>query len=254
MHFYARWRTDFDVPTRPFKDMRWVEVTGRGRYVGTALAITNPWTDWWGEGDEKIYVDGENFPSHFGTGTEDYFGYAWGSPQLYTHAYHAQPRCDGPGTFGHNSEVRWHIFDDIPFTKSIIFDLELWHWKVGRVPAYTRTAYYYARPGAKDDHEPITPSMLRVPAKPPRPLASAHHLAAGDGCNAFGHTENIPAFRCGGKRIACTSGQKTSWHVGNLPMCTQLEVSDEKIACENPCGFAVWRALDMRHSMHCRTG
>jgi len=174
MHFYVRWRMDFDVPTRPFKDMRWVEVTGRGRYVGTALAITNPWTDWWGEGDEKIYVDGENFPSHFGTGTEDYFGYAWGSPQLYTHAYHAQPRCDGPGTFGHNSEVRWHIFDDIPFTKSIIFDLELWHWKVGRVPAYTRTAYYYARPGAKDDHEPITPSMLMVPAKPPRPLASAH--------------------------------------------------------------------------------
>ena len=33
---------------------------------------------WWGEGDEKIWVDGESFPSIFGTGTEDYFGGAWG--------------------------------------------------------------------------------------------------------------------------------------------------------------------------------
>jgi hypothetical protein len=37
-------------------------------------------------------------------------------------------------------------------------------------------------------------------------------------------------------------------------MCASSEVSDEKIACENPCGFAVSRAFDMRHFMHCRTG
>ncbi|MGQ9696821.1 MAG: glycoside hydrolase family 172 protein [Armatimonadota bacterium] len=169
-HFYARWRADFDVPTRPFRDMRWVEVSGAGRYVGSTLEITNPWSDWWGEGDEKIYVDGEAFPSYFGTGTEDYFGYAWGSPQLYTHAYHAQPRCDGPGTFGHNSEVRWHLFDDIPFAKGIIFDLELWHWREGRVPIYARMAYYYAKPGAVDDHPPVARGALRMPVKPARPL------------------------------------------------------------------------------------
>lgn len=170
LHFHAVWRADFDVPTRPFRDMRWVEVSGAGRYVGSTLEITNPWKDWWGEGDEKIYVDGESFPSYFGTGTEDYFGYAWGSPQLYTHVYHAQPRCDGPGTFGHNSEVRWHLFDDIPFTKSIIFDLELWHWREGRVPIYARTAYYYAKPGAVDDHPPVTQDAVRMPAKPAQPL------------------------------------------------------------------------------------
>ena len=37
----------------------------------------NPVEAWWGEGDEKVFVDGEKFPSHFGTGTEDYYGYAW---------------------------------------------------------------------------------------------------------------------------------------------------------------------------------
>jgi hypothetical protein len=38
----------------------------------------NPVTIWWGEGDEKIWVDGEAFPSIFGTGTEDYYAYSWG--------------------------------------------------------------------------------------------------------------------------------------------------------------------------------
>ncbi len=37
---------------------------------------------WWGEGDEKIYIDENDlkrkFPSHFGTGTEDYYGWAGG--------------------------------------------------------------------------------------------------------------------------------------------------------------------------------
>ena len=45
------------------------------------LHLINYHRGWWGEGDEKIYVDGEDFPSHFGTGTEDYYGYAWCRPE-----------------------------------------------------------------------------------------------------------------------------------------------------------------------------
>jgi phage protein U len=45
---------------------------GRRVYVGDTLTIMNPEEQWWGEGDEKIWVDGEDFPSLFGTGTEDY--------------------------------------------------------------------------------------------------------------------------------------------------------------------------------------
>ena len=54
-----------------------------------------PGAAWWGEGDEKIYVDGEAFPSLFGTGTEDYFGYAWSTTETFAHAYHAQTRAPG---------------------------------------------------------------------------------------------------------------------------------------------------------------
>ena len=54
-------------------DVNYVTLNGRGVYVGDGITLFNPdLYFWWGEGDEKVYVDHENFPSHIGTGTEDY--------------------------------------------------------------------------------------------------------------------------------------------------------------------------------------
>jgi hypothetical protein len=155
MHFHARWRAQFDVPTRPMVDWNYLTARGRGVFAGVAFAIDNPVKDWWGEGDEKIYVDGESFPSHFGTGTEDYYGYAWCWPALFTHAYHAQPRCDGPGNYGRTSVNRFHILDRIPFTKDFRFDMELWHWNANCKVNMAVVAYWYARPGATDGFPPL---------------------------------------------------------------------------------------------------
>jgi hypothetical protein len=155
MHFHARWKIDFDASTRPMFDWNYLDATGRGVFAGAAFFIDNPSKAWWGEGDEKIYVDGEKFPSHFGTGTEDYYGYAWCSPERFTHAYHAQPRCDGPANYGRTSVNRFHILDRIPFEKSYKFDMEIWHWAECKVNI-ALTAYYYAVPGAKDTFKPIT--------------------------------------------------------------------------------------------------
>lgn len=71
MYFHAGWRGQYPVPTRPYSDWNYVTLNGRGVYVGDTLTIMNPVERWWGEGDEKIWVDGEDFPSIFGTGTED---------------------------------------------------------------------------------------------------------------------------------------------------------------------------------------
>jgi hypothetical protein len=100
-------------------------------------------------------VDGEAFPSHFGTGTEDYYGYAWCWPARFTHAYHAQPRCDGPGNYGRTSVNRFHILDRIPFTRDFKFDMELWHWHATCKVNLAVVAYWYARPGATDTFKPI---------------------------------------------------------------------------------------------------
>lgn len=167
MYFHAGWRVARDVPTRPFQDWNYTTVQGKGVFAGAAFAIANPVKTWWGEGDEKIYVDGETFPSHFGTGTEDYYGYAWGSNQLFTHAYHNQPRCDGPVNYGWTAVNRWHILDRIPFRQDFRFDMELWHWWEGRAPEMSVVTYWYARPGATTNRTTPVPADLRVTTLPP---------------------------------------------------------------------------------------
>ena len=67
-----------------------LKTEGRGRFCGVMLHVWNPRGGWWGEGDEKFFVDGEKFPSTFGTGSEDYFGYAWCHPGLFQRPFHAQ--------------------------------------------------------------------------------------------------------------------------------------------------------------------
>ena len=96
MYFHAKWRTA-DMKTRPFHDWTYCDLKGKGVFVGDMLSIMSPVGAWWGEGDEKIFVDGEKFPSWFGTGSEDYYGYAWSNPEPFQHPYHNQTRCDGKG-------------------------------------------------------------------------------------------------------------------------------------------------------------
>jgi hypothetical protein len=130
----------------------------------------NPVRAWWGEGDEKIYVDGESFPSWFGTGSEDYYGYAWSDPKPFQHAYHNQTRCDGPGNQGHTSVNRFHILDAIPFTKTFRFDMEFWHWTPNIEVPHAATSYWYARPGSTDDFkEPDASVLTALPAAPTAP-------------------------------------------------------------------------------------
>jgi len=168
LYFHAKWRAQFDIPTQPRQDWTYLAVDGQGRFVGDMLHVTNPVKDWWGEGDEKIYVDGEAFPSHFGTGTEDYYGYAWCNNERFVHAYHNQPRCDGPGNYGHTCVSRFHILDNIPFSKDFKFDMEVWHWADVKVNM-AATSYWYARPGAKDGFDAIDPAALRIATPPPLP-------------------------------------------------------------------------------------
>jgi hypothetical protein len=94
-------------------------------------------------------VDGEAFPSWFGTGSEDYFGYAWCSTELFTHAFHAQPLAEGPGNANYSSVNRWHIADNIPFQQSYRMAIE----NYGGDKDYAAVAYWYQAPGGTDFFE-----------------------------------------------------------------------------------------------------
>ena len=155
MHFHATWRQLTEVDTRGKKDMtgqnafdvNYVTAHGKGVYVGDTLTVFNGAAAWWGEGDEKIFVDGEEFPSHFGTGTEDYYGYAWCKAEFFQAPFHAQPEGGGNMAGGFSVNSRYRGLDAIPFLRSIQFDMELWHWADTKIN-YAPTAFWYARPGA----------------------------------------------------------------------------------------------------------
>jgi len=180
--FHAKWRIQKDLPARPMTDWTHLQATGKGRFVGGALHVVNSVRDWWGEGDEKIYVDGEKFPSHFGTGSEDYYGYAWCCPERFVHAYHNQPSCQGPGNYGNTSVNRFHIIDDIPFTTAFKFDLENWHGsdKPEAKTARAAVSYWYARPGGTDFFKPIARQDVKLIDVPPYQIPSVAGAIEGE--------------------------------------------------------------------------
>jgi hypothetical protein len=210
--FHAKWRGEFDVPSDPKFDWNYLTASGQGVFAGVAFTIDNPVRDWWGEGDEKIYVDGETFPSHFGTGTEDYYGYAWCFPALFTHAYHNQTRCDGPGNYGRTAVNRWHILDRIPFTRDFRFDMELWHWKSCKNNLGV-TSYWYARPGATDAFKPIAAADLVVRPMPEYQVPKVKGAIEGEKMTILKQT-GTP----GPQDWETTSGgQHLWWHGGQQP-------------------------------------
>lgn len=148
LHFHAQWRMKSQRTKRATgtEDFTFCDIKGPGFYVGDNIVLRNADPAWWGEGDEKIFVDGEKFPSHFGTGTEDYYGYAWCTPEYFSKPFNAQPQASGPQNAGLVTNVRERSLDMIPFRSSLKFDMEIWHWVEADLD-YASTALFYAKPG-----------------------------------------------------------------------------------------------------------
>lgn len=181
--FHAAWHAPETFPSEPFHDWNLVTIEGNGLYVGNALNVVNRSTGWWGEGDEKIYVDGEAFPSHFGTGTEDYYGYAWCSNETFSTAFVGQTTSATHKSFGHASLYRFHVLDPIPFEQSLRFDLEIRHWGDPVDVTYDAVSYWYARPGSRAMHPEAPPDAYRIPTldvAPPADVPEGPYVCGGE--------------------------------------------------------------------------
>jgi len=153
--FHAKWHRDSFLPEDPERrkiDWTMLKTEGRGRFCGVMLHVWNPRGGWWGEGDEKFFVDGEKFPSTFGTGAEAYFGYAWCNPTLFENCYHNQ--TISMNNKGHISVNRWHITDNVPFQKSFEAAIEKYYPNT-KPTLYAATTYWYQAAGQKDPYEPV---------------------------------------------------------------------------------------------------
>lgn len=165
MHFHTNWRQECDLPVKPNRDWRYLGATGRGVLVGDTLAVFNHTRAWYGEGDEKIRVDGESLPSHLGTGLEDYYNASWAPVVLYHTPWASAVRADHISSVGHNTFTRTRNLDGIPFTRSLDFDMEIIHWRDDARVNFAAATYWYAFPGAKAAAPPSPEEVARaIPA------------------------------------------------------------------------------------------
>ena len=118
-----------------------LETEGKGHYVGCNLAVRHFHDMWWGEGDDMIFIDDDTWPpSVHGTGSEDYFGNAWGMQRT---AFPMNGSIinekDVPG-FQHS--YRFHITDPVRFEKRIKVTMEHGHAN-HLADDWASTAYWY---------------------------------------------------------------------------------------------------------------
>ncbi len=153
-HFHCKWHRDTEMLSEDrWPDWLMLRTTGRGRFMGVMLHVWNPRGGWWGEGDEKFFVDGEKFPSTFGTGSEDYFGYAWCHPGLFQRPFHAQTMT--MGNKGHQSVLRWHLADNVPFQDSFEATIEKYYRTEEKGTLYAATVCWYLAPDGTDPYGPV---------------------------------------------------------------------------------------------------
>ena len=172
-YFYARYRQEY--PARSGDDYLILETEGKGHYVGTVMAVRTRSPSWFGEGDEKIYIDGEQDPSIWGTGTEDYFLSAWGLQSGVNTPYFGTVYFDQWGIVGgHTSAFRWHLADPLVFNSKIRVTIEHYGWispdenKEQRAHSwnereddYATVAFWY-QTGTPSVADPVPPAKKRI--------------------------------------------------------------------------------------------
>jgi len=173
--FHAQWRREnptqaVDPPQDPAKtnlDGREnyviLQAEGRGHYVGCNLNVDCKSKRWYGEGDDMIFIDGDETPTLVGTGSEDYFNCSWCPHQTYYSPYHGYPLVSHPEEAdfsGKTSMYRFHIEDPVYFEKSIKVTIEHGHANA-LSNDYSSTAYWYQA----EPHKPfdILPVEERLP-------------------------------------------------------------------------------------------
>jgi hypothetical protein len=147
-----------------------LDVRGEGQYVGCVLNIDvfdRQVNDWYGEGDDMIFIDDEPWPPRLhGTGTEDYFNTAFCPAQEYSAPYHGITVYSGNPAWpwgGKNSMYRFHVEDPIRFETAIRVTIETGHDNA-LANDYSSTAYWYQR-----GRTAPLPSLAPVSERQPRP-------------------------------------------------------------------------------------
>ncbi|MEI3456731.1 MAG: glycoside hydrolase family 172 protein [Bacteroides cellulosilyticus] len=104
------------------------DIKGEGQFVGINYYVHSPSPMWYGEGDDMIFIDGEEKASLLGTGTEDFFNTSWCPKTIFIHPYYGYARVNNDnGWLGRTHVYRFFISDPIYFEKSLKGTIEHGH-------------------------------------------------------------------------------------------------------------------------------
>ncbi len=207
-YFHAQWHRQTTKSGEPFHIL---QAKGRGHYVGEHTDMQGDHGLWFLEGDEKVYVDGETFPSIHGTGTEDFYTGGWYFDQgPFNLPYHG---CTiKQDDISRVSAYRFQIQDCVPFQHDFKIDIE--HGGTNDYPGadYSCVAYWY-QDSATHGWSPVDPAQL-TPAHPMTENAQeAESLAWNGGKVTLVSDDALPLSGPGGTeasggRVAVVSGDK----------------------------------------------
>jgi hypothetical protein len=138
-YFHAQWRRNQPLPYGQVHTLL-DGLRGQGHYVGTYLAWGVNNNGWWGEGEIKFYIDGDQeFPTICGTGTEDYFGGAWDFEQpqgqycVFSAPFSGLPQVIKPDGLYQSQQrfgmYRWHVMDPIRFQHDLRVTIQALGWR-----------------------------------------------------------------------------------------------------------------------------
>lgn len=166
-YFHANYHSAINVAGR---DYLFGKLRGKGHVVGVTESMRGNGSQWFLEGDEKIYVDGGKEPDIYGTGTEDFYNCGWyfdeGLVEVATHGLSHK-------TDNEIGAWRFEIPDAIPFRRALDFHIE--HGGTDDVPGseYSSVIYWYGAQGAHDVTGPLPRGSALLPRQYLAPIAGA---------------------------------------------------------------------------------
>jgi hypothetical protein len=148
------------------------EAEGRGHYVGVTHSILQNQGDWWGEGDEMMFIDNRDKPKIVGTGSEDYYLGAWCygncgiSPFGSTQPTFAYQRYGNPVNGGDNRGAKWMVYrfhTDSPVSFQKYFKMTIEHGHANHRSDNFYTVAYWYQQGSHKLRKPLPPVDERIP-------------------------------------------------------------------------------------------
>ena len=161
-YFHAAYRQEHPVTKgRAYTIIDGIE--GRGCFAGLTLATgMNGNNTCWVEGEAKMYIDDDQYPSMNYTGTEDYFcgSYGFGNDiilnryQTFSGMYTGLFAIMGDNREFYNGQqrfllYRFHEKDPVYFSKNFKMTIDNLGWTGPRYDDYTSVAYWYLEKPSK---------------------------------------------------------------------------------------------------------